>query len=58
MKNYLKFVIAVAAITIATFGSVSDAVAKVRPSAGTCDSCDADCGTSSSGGCITGHYGN
>ena len=56
MKNYFKFIVAVVAITFATFGSISSASAKVATeSAGHCSGGDC-CGTSNLGNPIDGNY--
>ncbi len=52
MKNYLKFVVAIVGVTVATFGAISSAKAKVREDV-TCKSYGT-CGTSNSGATITG----
>ena len=53
MKNYLKFVVAVVGITVATFGSISKANAKVAKDSISCKSYGT-CGTSNSGATIEG----
>lgn len=54
MKNYLKFVIVVFAVTVALFGSIGvDAKGK---SAGSCDDKPKSCGTTSNGDPIVGEY--
>lgn len=54
MKNYLKFIIVVFAISVALFSSLkADAKGK---SAGSCDDKPKSCGTTSDGRLITGDY--
>jgi hypothetical protein len=55
MKNYLKFIVAVFTITIATFGSIN-VKAKQLAVYGTCSNTLATCGTTSGGNVITGNY--
>ena len=56
MKNF-KFIVAVAAITFATFGSISTSTAKaVDGGEGRCDSSNDTCGTSNFGNVICGTY--
>lgn len=56
MKNYLKFIVAVFGITIATFGTVSSK-AKVITGSGKCLN-SGNCGTADNGALITGTYYN
>lgn len=61
MKNYLKFVVAVFGVTVATFGSIANASAKIvgRPKPICMTSCDnsiSTCGTTPEGNTITGNY--
>ncbi|RTY74321.1 hypothetical protein [Flavobacterium sp. LS1R10] len=55
MKNYLKFIFAVFGITIATFGSITDATAKIAPIMDGCDNSSRTCGTTPDGATITGN---
>ena len=55
MKNYFKFIVAVAAITFATFGSISNASAKAVDSGGHCSG-GGCCGSTGLGNEIDGTY--
>lgn len=56
MKNYLKFVVAVFGVTIATFGTITNANAKSASTNNSCDSSIKNCGTTPDGHTITGNY--
>ncbi|WP_158615225.1 hypothetical protein [Flavobacterium sp. LS1R10] len=56
MKNYLKFVVAVFGVTIATFGTITNATAKIAPIDNSCDNSIKNCGTTPDGQNITGNY--
>lgn len=55
MKNYFKFIVAVAAITFATFGSISTASAKRQANDGHCSG-GGCCGATALGNEIDGTY--
>lgn len=55
MKNYLKFVVAMFGVTIATFGSITKVTAKVNADGGHCKSYGF-CGTANNGANIDGNY--
>lgn len=55
MKNYLKFVVAVFGVTIATFGIITNAAANIAPIIDGCDSSSRTCGTTPDGATITGN---
>jgi hypothetical protein len=54
MKNYLKYIVAVFGITIATFGTITAKAGTTKP-VGTCPSYGF-CGTTDSGATINGNY--
>jgi hypothetical protein len=56
MKNYLKFIVAVAGFTIATFSSVTANAKKVADDGCHCDSSSSVCGKTGGGDIITGTY--
>lgn len=57
MKNYLKFIVAVFGITIATFGSITTLHAKaVVNDGGSCYGESYTCGTAQNGGTIIGVF--
>ena len=56
MKNYLKFVVAVFGVIIATFGSIN--ASANAPVATSCDNSLKNCGTTPDGRPITGNYSN
>ena len=57
MKNYLKLMIAVAAITVACFGSITKSSAlRNADGGGHCSSSNDDCGKSPLGNSICGTY--
>jgi hypothetical protein len=56
MKNYLKFVVVVAGLTVATFSSVNAHAKKAVDSTGTCSLTTETCGFTGNGDPICGGY--
>ena len=57
MKNYLKFIFAIAVFTVSSLATIHNAHAKKNNDVGTCDSAyDENCGTDANGNTICGRY--